>query len=115
MAGAAIGLFVFRIGVDDNELKTHWILALASAVPYALTVGGLVVLSRACGAFALTRWGLALSGHLPWRLMWFLDDAHRRGILRQSGTVYQFRHKRFHDHLATANSPVPLPKGAASR
>lgn len=32
---------------------------------------------------------LALRGRLPLRLMRFLNDAHRRGVLRQSGTTYQ--------------------------
>jgi len=26
-------------------------------------------------------------------------DAHQRGVLRQSGAVYQFRHARLKDHL----------------
>jgi hypothetical protein len=32
--------------------------------------------------------------------MRFLGDAHLRGVLRQSGRVYQFRHERLHDHIA---------------
>ena len=28
------------------------------------------------------------------------DDAHRLGILREAGPVYQFRHAKLHDHLA---------------
>ncbi|MFC5103265.1 hypothetical protein [Kibdelosporangium philippinense] len=43
---------------------------------------------------------LALRGHLPWRLIPFLEDAHQRGVLRQNGGVYQFRHARLRDHLA---------------
>ncbi|MEU5852323.1 NACHT domain-containing protein [Saccharopolyspora shandongensis] len=42
----------------------------------------------------------ALRGRLPWRLMAFLDDGHRRGVFRQVGAVYQFRHARLQDHLA---------------
>ncbi len=37
---------------------------------------------------------------MPWRLMTFLDDAHRRGVLRQSGAYYEFRHVRLLAHLA---------------
>ncbi|MDF5754668.1 hypothetical protein [Spongiactinospora sp. TRM90649] len=36
---------------------------------------------------------------LPWRLMRFLDDAHRVGLLRAVGPVYQFRHAELRDHL----------------
>ncbi|GGV95635.1 hypothetical protein GCM10015535_63320 [Streptomyces gelaticus] len=32
--------------------------------------------------------------------MAFLDDAYRRGVLRQTGAVYQFRHIRLQHHLA---------------
>lgn len=37
---------------------------------------------------------------LPWRLMRFLDDAHRLGVLRQVGPVYQFRHLELQARLA---------------
>src|SRR5215470_16108283 len=49
---------------------------------------------------------LAASYHLAWRrqlprhLMQFLDDAHRLGLLRAVGPVYQFRHAELQDHLA---------------
>jgi hypothetical protein len=32
----------------------------------------------------------------------FLEDAHRRGVLRQAGALYQFRHASLHDRLAQA-------------
>ncbi|WP_170223247.1 NACHT domain-containing protein [Nonomuraea turkmeniaca] len=44
---------------------------------------------------------LALKRQLPWRVMGFLDDAHRLGLLRAVGPVYQFRHAALHDHLAS--------------
>jgi hypothetical protein len=40
-------------------------------------------------------------GFLPWRLVSFLQDAHRRGVLRQAGAVYQFRHIELQHRLAT--------------
>ncbi|MFH8347753.1 NACHT domain-containing protein [Streptomyces sp. NPDC018045] len=52
------------------------------------------------GWYQLCRTWLALRGKLPWRLMRFLDDAHRRGVLRQAGAVYQFRHSSLQDRLA---------------
>ncbi|MEV7192218.1 NACHT domain-containing protein [Streptomyces sp. NPDC093510] len=62
-------------------------------------------------ALALTAWGqlavarvwLALTGRLPWRIMTFLDEAHRRGVLRQSGAHYEFRHLRMQQRLASAS------------
>ena len=44
---------------------------------------------------------LALHHRLPWSLMDFLADARERGILRQAGTVFQFRHIDLQHRLAT--------------
>ena len=52
-------------------------------------------------SYVLTRGWLALRRRLPWPLMGFLADAHRRGVLRQEGTVYQFRHSELQHRLAT--------------
>lgn len=49
---------------------------------------------------ALSRIWLPLTGRLPWALIAFLDDACERGVLRQAGAVYQFRHAELRDHLA---------------
>jgi hypothetical protein len=70
-------------------------------VAAGLTVG----LVAACvqssyGAFAIARFWLAVTGRLPWRLMGFLDDAHRLGVLRQIGAAYQFRHVELQRYLA---------------
>ncbi|RVX45162.1 NACHT domain-containing protein [Nonomuraea polychroma] len=45
---------------------------------------------------------LAARGLLPWRLWRFLEDAHLRGVLRQVGGAWQFRHVLLQTHLATA-------------
>ncbi len=73
-------------------------------------VGGLVsrLLPGAWIPFSIVRSWLALRGHLPWRLLAFLDDCHRLGILRQVGPVHQFRHARLQQHLA--RTPVPPPE-----
>jgi hypothetical protein len=42
---------------------------------------------------------------LPWQVMRFLDDAHHRGVLRQVGAVYQFRHAQLQDRLASRPMP----------
>ena len=65
-------------------------------------------------ALAFTAWGqwmvlsrvtLPLAGRLPWALTTFLDDAYQRGVLRQAGAVYQFRHARLQRHLSQACWP----------
>jgi len=44
---------------------------------------------------------LAARGRLPYHLLAFLDDAHRLGLLRVVGPVYQFRHGELQDHLTS--------------
>ncbi|MFD2468844.1 helix-turn-helix domain-containing protein [Amycolatopsis silviterrae] len=48
----------------------------------------------------LSRLWLPLTGRLPWAVTTFLDDAYQRGVLRQAGAVYQFRHARLQEHLS---------------
>lgn len=81
---------------------------LAHGLSYGLVLGLAVWLGV---ALSLTAWGqwlalsriwLPLHGRLPWALTAFLDDASRRGVLRQVGAVYQFRHARLQAHLADA-------------
>jgi hypothetical protein len=74
---------------------------LAGASVYGLTAG--LVFGFAVNRwpwFCLARITLAIRGQTPWRLLAFLDGAHRQGILRQDGGVYQFRHARLQEHLA---------------
>ncbi|MBZ4321607.1 NACHT domain-containing protein [Streptomyces huiliensis] len=90
------------------------VLALTAV---GLLDGGLVglVLSLAAHAwphYTLARLVLAARGELPWRLQAFLADAHRLGVLRQVGAVYQFRHARLQDRLADA-ARVPRPRPPA--
>jgi hypothetical protein len=56
-------------------------------------------------AYVIATSRLALAGRLPRHLMPFLDDAHRLGLLRAVGPIYQFRHTDLHDHLATTYRP----------
>ena len=70
-------------------------------------VGALVFgVDSASGRFVLARTWLAARGHLPLRLMRFLNDARNRGVLRQAGAVYQLRHARLRDHLME-RQPAP--------
>jgi len=73
---------------------------LVGGLVLGLTTGSLAMLAKAWGVFVLSRMWLALRGHQPWPLMEFLADAHQRGVLRQVGGVYQFRHARLQGQLA---------------
>jgi hypothetical protein len=63
-------------------------------------LGLLVMAGSAWGRFVTTRMWLAVRRLTPLRLMTFLRDAQRLGILRQVGPLYQFRHAFLQDHLA---------------
>ncbi|MEV0623901.1 hypothetical protein AB0I81_62040 [Nonomuraea sp. NPDC050404] len=65
-----------------------------------LTLGVMAGKHHAWWAYTIAVAKLVLARQLPWRLMDFLDDVHRLGLLRAVGPVYQFRHALLHDHLA---------------
>ncbi|MER6159438.1 NACHT domain-containing protein [Streptomyces sp. NPDC001868] len=71
-----------------------------------LPLGTAALALSAWAQFAVARCWLALTGKLPWRLMAFLDEAHRRGVLRQSGAHYEFRHLRLQQRLARVRDEV---------
>jgi uncharacterized membrane protein len=57
--------------------------------------------------FVLASLWLWARRRLPLRLMGFLDDAYRLGLLRIVGPVYQFRHAALQDHLAPPGEVMP--------
>lgn len=82
--------FGFRVGLG---------IGLANLIAVGLCFG---FLQASWGSFTLARWWLAASGRLPWQLMTFLADAHEnRGVLRQVGASYQFRHTELQRRLSS--------------
>ncbi|WP_433048393.1 hypothetical protein [Dactylosporangium sp. CS-033363] len=70
----------------------------------AVVLGAAVLLSRFGRPWARDRAGfltLAVRGRLPLRMARFAEDAYVRGVLRRSGSVWQFRHALINDRLAT--------------
>lgn len=81
-----------------------WFAHFISNLPYALplAIGGFVwFASRRCASwpygFAVAL--LTYQGAVPPRPLRFLEDAYRRGVLRQAGMVYEFRHARLAERL----------------
>ncbi|MDC0769256.1 XRE family transcriptional regulator [Streptomyces sp. HD] len=96
--GVAVDLLQGPLGplewTPEAGLLLGLISGLGAALGYALTL-------TAWGQWlVLARIWLPLTGRLPWALVTFLDDAYQRGVLRQAGAVYQFRHARLQHHLA---------------
>jgi DNA-binding SARP family transcriptional activator len=105
LGSVAFGLAGFVIG--GAVMVPHHIpleLGLVIGGTLGLAVGLTAALTRAWGSFALSRIWLALRGHIPLRLNRFLADAHQRGVLRQAGAVYQFRHALLQDRLANTTA-----------
>jgi hypothetical protein len=96
-AGAVMGLSIFG---PANGIILGSTVGTIFGITLGLAVALAVILSRAWGAFVFSRLWFAFRGQLPWRLFRFLTDAHNRGILRQNGGTYQFRHARLQDRLA---------------
>jgi hypothetical protein len=111
-AGLGIG-FVFGLGFPAGTA-----IGIGSFAGLGFAV--VVTLLRAPWlSYTLARSWLALTGQLPWRLMGFLEDAHQLGVLRQVGTVYQFRHIDLQRHLShsdnTAGRRPARPTGRIRR
>ncbi|GII65081.1 NACHT domain-containing protein [Sphaerisporangium krabiense] len=93
IAGVGFGLPSGIVG----GAQAGWLLGIGTGLGEALAVTIAVSQSwSATVAFVL----LGRTGVFPHQGIRFLDDAHRRGVLRTVGSVYQFRHARLQDQLA---------------
>ena len=101
----ALGL-AFGLAVEAALGQAYALLAgLVVALIYVLlgvVFGGLVVgpVTSVTWTASLAFTQFAVRWHTPIRLMRFLEDAHKRGVLRTVGPIYQFRHARLQDRLA---------------
>jgi hypothetical protein len=111
---------VFGLIIGTVDWLVSWLLAQLLVVGFigqlisGLVIGAVVgllfgALQTAWPAFAMKRCWLASRGCLPWRLIMFLTDAHQRGVLRQNGTAYQFRHVQLQKHFAGSSSAAETP------
>jgi hypothetical protein len=85
--------------------SVFWVLvAPRTGVAVAIAIFLARLISGAHGRYVLAHVVLAARGLLPWRLMRFLDDAQKRGVLRRIGAVHHFRHDRLRGHLAARSA-----------
>ncbi|WP_225839335.1 NACHT domain-containing NTPase [Streptomyces sp. NK08204] len=102
VSGAVVGIVV---GVMVG-LKVGLAGGLAFGLAFGLAAG--LAESAAWVFFRATTVHLAARHGVPWDLMAFLRDAHeQRGVLRQVGGLYQFRHLDLQRHLARQPWPPP--------
>jgi hypothetical protein len=99
-AGLAVGLLGGIVGGIGAGLATGLITALGVSVAFTISVS----------QSWLATVGFLLLGHaglFPRQGIHFLEDARQRGVLRTVGSVYQFRHARLQDQLATTYARHP--------
>lgn len=84
-------------------ISAYGVYALV-ATTLDVSLGGMTPASR---KYAEARIVLSCGRLMPWRMMSFLVDAHRRGALRQVGAVYEFRHIRLRQRLAARHHQWP--------
>lgn len=121
---AAVGPVVLLEANRYFTLTYSVMTALAYGVVIAAIVGP--VRGAICGvaigvvyAMCMNSWGrwvvlcrfwLPLTGRLPWATVRFLQDAHRREVLRGSGATYQFRHILLRDSILNTPEAVQRDK-----
>ncbi|MFD8819393.1 hypothetical protein ACFV23_49965, partial [Streptomyces sp. NPDC059627] len=117
--GGVVALLVACVCVPVTLLPGDWGGLVHVGTQLWLPLGTTAVALSAWGRLAVARVWLGVTGRLPWRLMAFLEDAHRRGVLRRSGAYFEFRHLRLQSHLAHEGTPAaepgPAPAGIPPR
>ncbi|MFD0774052.1 hypothetical protein ACFQZ2_08950, partial [Streptomonospora algeriensis] len=106
MMGTGSGLVYGNLGAEaviTGALMFGPRFAIGAGVGFGLVGGIGFGRHHAWMAYLPAVCALAWRRRLPLRLMPFLEDAHRLGLLRAVGPVYQFRHAQLHDHLAAAH------------
>jgi hypothetical protein len=104
---------IILISVPADDVPPSLDNTLLPALAYSLLVGAAFALPEAAGQYIIAVGMLAVSGKAPWRPLRFLADAHRRGVLRQQGATYQFRHAELQTRLAASwISGSPADSGA---
>jgi hypothetical protein len=102
--GVAAGLMAWVVARVVATFGAAEVVAeLVAGLMFGLVAGccfGLITTLTTWPSYMLARGWLAWHHRLPWRLMSFLADAHQRGVLRQVGAVYQFRHIELQHRLA---------------
>lgn len=134
---ARMALIVIGIDValpDYSQVEDNPAAVVGQLVTWTIIGSAAAMLTgrRTWLVFLLATHHEARRGRLPARLMAFLDDVHRLGLLRTVGPVYQFRHAELQDHLTSsrrgpahqqvqprrprqaARSPSDLPVGWAT-
>jgi hypothetical protein len=107
LAAGTVGFFVggFLTSLFYGPHRASALAIIAAGLRVGLAAGLVLGLTfgfyhAASPRFYIVSWWLALRRRAPWRLARFLDDAREKGVLRQAGPTWEFRHDLLKDHLA---------------
>ncbi|WP_186356501.1 NACHT domain-containing protein [Streptomonospora sp. PA3] len=117
MIGAVlpIGLVATSLAEHEGTLLFGIAGGFLVGLGFAPAVGFSVGRHHAWPVYLVATFYLGWKKRLPRRLVPFLDDAHRLGLLRAVGPIYQFRHAELQDHLArTYGESSAATQGQAS-
>jgi hypothetical protein len=103
--GVSWSLAMRLSGADD---VTVGLVAGAATVPWLTS-------ATAWGRFTTARLWLAARGVLPWGYLRFLEEMHRRGLMRRTGASYRFAHAHLLMMLANRYVGSGLARGATGR
>jgi NACHT domain len=86
-----------------------WSWAYPLVLPFAVGATFVALRMSLWGTYAGVRVTTAVRRQLPWRLARFLADSAAVGVLRETGTAYEFRHEAVRARLATSPAePGPV-------
>ena len=104
IAAAMIGVSLGVLALGLHLVGVHVLRDTTIVfVCYCMVV---TVLCSPWGSFQLARAWFSVRRELPYRLMNFLDDAHRRGVLRSAGPRFEFRNHAVRGYFS---DPARLP------
>lgn len=96
----AILLLVWTVLYTSRDDPSYLAGAIVAGMWYGANIGVSIAMTTAWSRYMSSRLLLVCIGRLPSRLSRFLEDTRRRGILRQVGSVYEFRDRRLAEVLA---------------
>jgi hypothetical protein len=100
------GLTYGTIGVASGGQR----LDLNDGIVLALGVMSTIIALNAWYRSFHARLWLRASGKLPFAVVMFLENAADLGVLRRTGPVYRFRHRRIQTYLATSYNGSKAPE-----
>jgi hypothetical protein len=103
VVGLVLGVVAALLGGSVAGLAGGLVAGVPVGIVGGLDFGLLPGRHHAWLAYLIATYRLARGHRLPRRLMPFLDDMHRLGLLRAVGPFYQFRHAELQEHLAATH------------